>query len=352
MQVTKFYENFDLFYAHKQRDTGPIILLLAEQSADEITKFQTSGLDVWGAVFPEVIFENQHYKKGIVVLSLNGSSSQVSIIEDMADPCFDDLSNSAHSFFVFVDGLSKHIDSFLEELFIHTHDGVKIMGGGAGKLTLTQDKIIFDKQRCYQDAALVFSLDRKMGIGVNHGWQKIQGPFVATSTDGNYLKQIDYQDAVTFYKKKVLECEGIELTQENFFDVAKKYPLGIETYANETVVRDPINFNTQGLLLVGRIEENSVISLLSGYKDFLIAAAREASHLAQQNLHSDVETFFVVDCISRVLFLEENFHEELFAIKDTKDTATLFGVLTLGEIANSSNRYIEFFNKTCVVGVL
>jgi hypothetical protein len=55
------------------------------------------------------------------------------------------------------------------------------------------------------------------------------------------------------------------------------------------------------------------------------------------------------DCISRALFLEDRLGEELAAAAGGGD---LFGAMTLGEIANSSRAYLEFYNKTAVVALL
>jgi hypothetical protein len=63
----------------------------------------------------------------------------------------------------------------------------------------------------------------------------------------------------------------------------------------------------------------------------------------------------LVDCISRVLFLGPRFGEELQAAHRRLQQAggpqvPLFGVLSLGEIANNGTYLLEFYNKTFVLG--
>jgi len=58
----------------------------------------------------------------------------------------------------------------------------------------------------------------------------------------------------------------------------------------------------------------------------------------------------VFDCISRALFLQDHFAQELAAV--AQGQSPLFGALTIGEIANSGRSYLEFFNKTTVVARL
>ncbi len=60
----------------------------------------------------------------------------------------------------------------------------------------------------------------------------------------------------------------------------------------------------------------------------------------------------MIDCISRVLFLEDSFVKEIDSVSNIIGDLPLVGALTLGEIANKSDTYIDFYNKTCVVGTL
>ena len=60
-------------------------------------------------------------------------------------------------------------------------------------------------------------------------------------------------------------------------------------------------------------------------------------------------------CISRILFLEEDFQKELNKIVDTLRSKhpkiSVSGALTLGEISSFGNGYLEFYNKTVVVSL-
>ena len=70
-----------------------------------------------------------------------------------------------------------------------------------------------------------------------------------------------------------------------------------------------------------------------------------------------IQLSIIIDCISRTLFLEEEFPKELAAIteampnSDGKETLPQ-GVLSLGEISSGGDGYLEFYNKTLVVGIL
>jgi hypothetical protein len=59
------------------------------------------------------------------------------------------------------------------------------------------------------------------------------------------------------------------------------------------------------------------------------------------------------DCISRTLFLQERFEEELGNIQSCLPQGTpLIGAMSLGEIADADNSCLELFNKTIVLGAL
>jgi len=60
----------------------------------------------------------------------------------------------------------------------------------------------------------------------------------------------------------------------------------------------------------------------------------------------------IFDCISRVLYLEDNFHRELNEVCTQLPIGShLVGALTLGEIASSLHGGIQFLNKTAVINI-
>ena len=81
-------------------------------------------------------------------------------------------------------------------------------------------------------------------------------------------------------------------------------------------------------------------------------AAGKALALSLDAYHgpADKKMILFIDCISRVLFLGKEFEKEINAVYH--EGTPLIGALTLGEIANSGKDYLEFFNKTAVVGCL
>jgi hypothetical protein len=110
--------------------------------------------------------------------------------------------------------------------------------------------------------------------------------------------------------------------------------------------------NNEAMLCVGDVPEGAFIRVLTGTKASLIDAAARASQDAQHGFrHATATPDFAcfIDCISRVLFLQGAIRQEL---ANVQGAYPLFGALTLGEIANDGQDYLEFYNKTAVLALL
>jgi hypothetical protein len=346
---SKYFESFEDFLYDFKSEKGIWLLFIAENSNFKYSMLSTINAKCYGGVFPEIIFKTNHYKDGLVAIELEHTPV---LIKDIKNHMLEkiDLGN-IESMLVLVDGLSTHIESFLFSLFESLNEDCVLLGGGAGKLTLKQEKVIFTPEGAYQDAALMISFNESIRVGVGHGWEFLEGPFIATACDRNILSKIDYEDAYDVYKEIVEKDSGLVINDDNFFEISKSYPLGIVTFDNEVIVRDPISTKDGSLVLVGEIHKNSVINILKGSKPKLLKAAQEAAKKAYTS-GCDANMIFMIDCISRVLYLEDEFKDEINYINDITCETSLVGALTLGEIANNSKTYIDFYNKTCVVGVL
>ena len=150
------------------------------------------------------------------------------------------------------------------------------------------------------------------------------------------------------YKDIIKEHSGKLITHNNFFEIAKAYPFGINKLGAEKVVRDPVATENGHLICVGELPEGSFIDILHGDNESLVNAAHEVKEdgtkdIAIQNRNFDL--FF--SCISRALFLEDSFKDELNAVYTPN--VPLLGALSIGEIANNKKDYLEFYNKTSVL---
>lgn len=354
MTNIRYYNNLNEFIENSKNTKETQFLLVAENCKFDLNLLQNSGINFVGAIVTQVIFNDINSDNAIVACDFEKGST-AKIIKDLNSFNLekDDFQHT-NSITCILDGLSPNISTFLDSLFHVLPTSVEIVGGGAGKLTLKQEPVIFSNEGIYQDAALIITRISKLGVGVENGWEFLEGPFIVTSAQKNVLKSLNFMNSFDTYKQIVEKDSGLKFTDDNFFDIAKAYPFGIVKFDKEIVVRDPIAVDEKGnLILVGDIEQNSTVNILKGNRNSLISSSGNAIKTAINSLdNSDFNNAILFDCISRCIYLEDDFKKELGEIKKFIPNKNLFGALTLGEIANNGNEYINFYNKTCVVGAL
>jgi len=334
------------------------LLLIAEKSEIEIQAIidlaNQNNFIVAGGIFPMVIHESDHHEQGCIVKHIKGNRKP-HIIKDVGKGQLDfelpQLHEEDSSCLVFLDGLMVNIPRFLERLYEQYWNKVDYVGAGCGSLSLTQTPCVFDNTGIYQDSSLILLTPEEMKLGVKHGWQKIAGPFVANKTDGNKVIELNWRSAYQVYKEVVESHVNVQFDTADFFSISKGFPFGIFKEGKEDIVRDPIAREDDGsLICVGNISQNVALNILSGQDKKLIKSASEA---AKESFSDSPKDMLIVDCISRVLYLEEAFEDELNAIKQViQEAGKPFhaeGVLSIGEISSSKEGYLELYNKTIVV---
>lgn len=320
------------------------------------------GIVFFGGIFARVIFCNKSYDAGIIVkkIPLIGMPMVLKaggLLHLDAEVLLGMGNTSARpTAYILADGLSPNVSELLTTLYNKLGNEVHFIGAGAGSLTFNQANCVFTRDGFYQDALVMGITPLYSQPGVRHGWQRIQGPIVVSKAEHNRIKELNWAKAYDAYHA-MAECNsGRTLKEADFFNWAKEYPFGILREGFEDIVRDPIATNSAGeLVCVGEVPENALLFYLKGTKETLIQAAKEAVRECIIETSAKPMDCLVVDCISRVLFLGDDFHEELseieIAIKHIDSDLTVEGVLSLGEISTFDG-VVEFFNKTVVVGVL
>lgn len=335
------------------------LLLVGEEASLDVVKLiaaaNEKGLEIAGGIFPMVIYENEHLNDGVILKKLETSTAPI-LIKDigLGNTNFElpSLPSDSSSCVILLDGLMKNISGFLERIYSKYWNTISYVGAGCGSLSLEQTPCLFTKEGIFQDAALVLVSDKESSLGVSHGWEKIAGPYIANKTEGNTILELNWKPAFLTYKEIVEENSGMTFSNDNFFEISKGYPFGIAREGMEDLVRDPIVLGDEGeLVCVGNVNKNVVLNILKGEKDCLVESARNAAEKALSG--SAPSDIFVVDCISRVLYLEEDFGQELEVVRKTMEAKgielPLEGVLSLGEISSNNDGYLELYNKTIVV---
>jgi len=328
----------------------------SKEDLDDI--LQASDASLIGGVFPAVIFNDAKYDKGTVFIGLDdyievktildiSAKDRVNLDSEVEDH-LESFEEDVRTMFVFVDGLTTNIGTCIDVLFDNYGLEINYIGGGSGSLSFEQKPSLFTNSGLICDALIYGYSKKASSIGVSHGWKSISGPYEVTKSEATVIKELDYKPAFEVYKSVVDNVSGKAIGEENFFDVAKSFPFGINSISDEKIVRDPIILDGTSLVCVGNVAQGSYVDILQGSNENLIEAARYASNHSKSSMQFKEEFTFFIDCISRVLFLEDKFGNEISAVYE--EELPLVGALTFGEIANDGKNYLEFYNKTSVVG--
>jgi len=344
-------------------EVASILLLSCEENAFTPERVDTAlrgcPKPLFGGVFPGVLHEGRSYSRGTVMA---GFSSPVRVvrIRNVSDggTDFEEVLEKETAFsdgprrmtFVFVDGMSRRISAFTEALFDSFGPSLNYVGGGAGSLS-GRKPCIFTPEGLVEDGALVVFTDIQGGVGAAHGWSPVSVPIKVTGSRLNVIDSLNWEPAFDVYRRVVEPHSGRSFGSERFFDLAKAYPLGIGRLDAEFVVRDPLMRIGESSVCVGEVPEGSFVSVLHGDAESLLRGAVRAKQAASESFPPGAEkrALFFVDCVSRALFLQDDFTRELAAVADS---LPMFGALTVGEFANNGREYLEFFNKTAVAAVL
>ena len=312
-----------------------------------------------GGIFPYIIFEKNLVCDGalLIPITINGqwgviqSLSQAKDIEQQLQKQLPWQSITSGTLFSFVDCVSSGTQCLIDELFNQYGVEINYIGGGCGVLSDLKRPCVITPQGLLSDAAVLLMTDYRSGIGVSHGWQSISGALKVTESEANEIISIDWRPAAEVYRSIVEDHSGMRFSQTPFKDVARAYPFGVAKLAEELIIRDPFELKGSRIVCFGDVRQGSYVHIMHGKADFISAAAAKASQRALKSLgNHEPKLMFLMDCMSRALFLGELFAREITHIEI--EGLPIVGALTLGEIANNGYDYLEFYNKTSVVGLI
>lgn len=324
-----------------------------------IKELNSAGVNFMGGIFPKVIFDDVVYEKGIVVNTLY-NVVHLSTITNISEKNFSISpltfdQDKKYSLITYVDGLTSNISHYLGKLYENYGMKTNYFGGGTGSLTLEQKECVFTKDGFFMDAAVFCVMESPSSIGVKHGWKKLEGPFIVTQAEGKTIKEINWEKPYDIYKGIVEADANVEFNESNFLDIAKGYPIGVIRQGSDYVIRDPLTVGENGeLVCIGDIEENTLIDVMKGDTNSLITSAKDAAEECLVKAEQP-GTAIIIDCITRGLHLGDEYIHELEnvskTIHESHPNVSVGGALTLGEISSFGNGYIEFYNRTIVVGL-
>lgn len=349
------------------RGAESLLIFAAEETEIDIEVWgrclQKLPVPVFGGVFPCILSAGLSHDRGLLIAGFS-CRADVCIVEGLDDgeAEADDFPAQfapllgAETVMLWVDGLSTRIEPLIRKVYDALGAGPVFFGGGAGSASLKSRPCLFSNRGVLGGAAMIVGLPVRMSIGVRHGWEPVAGPFLVSAVNANRVQSLDFLPALKVYREALLHLSGLRVDAENFFDVARAFPLGLECMDGSFIVRDPVRIDGDCLVCIGDVPAQSALYILHGRPEALM----EASALACRQALGDVVTAraaLLVDCLSRALFLGQAHRGQAAIIEhelalSSDGPVPMFGVLSLGEIASPGAGCLEFHNKTFVLGLI
>lgn len=347
-----------------QDDIYALVVVACSENTWDLKRFsdflKNQKKPIMGGIFPALVYNRAVYQTGALLIEVNRPVyqkvfHQLSCDNEKFEGDLMDFSLKIEEeslLMVYFDGLTEGIENFKESLFYNLGLSHQYVGGGTGRLDFSKTPSVISNEGLLMDAAVILAVKMSVGIGVAHGWHPITEEIKVSKAHKNVICELNGKPALQVYKEVIYERTGERLDPNTFFETSQKFPFGIARMNLDMVVRDPIACNEKGeIICVGDVPNGAFVHILTGNVRSLINGASEAKETAVLNYHGKTKNkgiTLLIDCISRYLFLKEDYPKELDAI----GVDDLVGALTFGEIANSGINYLELYNKTAVVCIM
>lgn len=298
---------------------------------------------IGGGHFPHVLFKSKKYSDANILIEIKGDY-RIDAFSNLANISLEDLDGveKYQTGIALVDGLANNVENSLKEVF-KFYGYKNVIGGGAGDISLQKLPVLFHNKEIHEDLLTIIWFEGiDTDISMEHGWEPMSDDMMVTSVDGKVIKEINNKPAFSFYKNFVENKYG-ELDWSDFFNAAKAYPFGLSRFQGLHIIRDLITNDGECIISLTEFELNSTFQIMHGDKSSLIKSLQKEKY---SNLKD--ENVFIVDCISRVLFLGDDFEKEL----EPFENCNVFGFTSIGEILSNHNTFLEYLNKTCVIGII
>ena len=328
------------------------LLMLAQGCDTHLISSAPDSTQIYSITTPAIIWQTTLYHDALLCCELS-SGSQIVFCQKEKDASPDLLLNS-HTIMMFVHWLDQKIYNYLDKLFSLTHEEVTIMGVGCGRTDGVDAPIITHNTHALNNGFLVLFSNLPSSVGSAHSSDFHSGYFIAKTEKSNHIMTINGESAFGFYQKMIQKNFNEEVTRENIFEIGLKYPFGLGGINGEQALRVPASVDGDALVVAGPMDEESTLCLMKSTPEALSHAPLKASSDARLNVETlSTKECFVVECAGRHALLGKDFEQELEAIAySMKGVSNMYGLLSLGEIANNADKYIEYFNESCVIGVL
>lgn len=324
-----------------------------------IASFQ---IPIFGGLFPGILHEDQLYETGTIAIGLpvtpviqvvEGLSRDIPSFEEEIDTeTFGQLRGG--TMFVIVDGMSLRVNTLLSSIANIVGMSMAYIGGGASSLDFEDTPSVICNGGLKKDCAVIAHIPNASGIGIGHGMKPVAGPFAVTSAHFTHMKTLDWKPAAAVYKDQLSQSPLHEAEKLSFIGTDWNFCFGLNRLDSEPIILEPVQETEEGeLIFMQELRQNEIVNIMHVDEEAILRSAVTARTNAIAELGHDRKPSMLLsfDCVSRKLFLEQRFHEELEALS-TGDILHVGALSFGGEIGTSGKDYLDYHNRTCVVGAM
>jgi methyl-accepting chemotaxis protein len=250
------------------------------------------------------------------------------------------------------DGLSGNGERVVFDMYERMRGRGQIVGGAAGDEGRFAETHVGNHERNGPDAATALHVtsESPWGVGVNHGLRSTTKPMRVNKAQGNVIFELDGVPAFEVYRRHAAKS-GVSLTRESAGPYLIGNELGIHFFDRITRARAPLSVGADGSLsCAADVPQGSMVSILDGEPDNMVAAARSAAEEAKERLNgAKAAGVLLFDCVCRGMILKTAFNREIDAVRSVFGDVPIAGFLTYGEIARYEGKLDGWHNATAVV---
>lgn len=293
----------------------------------------------FGGIYPKLIANNQIVSSGFVVKPVKPIYSEVVYPFIMKKiPSLDPFKQ--YTGFLTGDGFSKQNGDLIDTIQSKVKVNINYVGGGSamyfndfGIHKVEQDNVIFNNKGFFKDAMHLCIVEQSSKSNINLGWDIIDGPFEITEAENNLIKKLEDEIAFDFYKDMIELNESISIfDKEDSLFYASMYAFGLVENGIVKNVRVPIEITEEGYIrVVNEVNESMPIYLLKANKMNMIE-----SHNTNYNSHNELDSVFMVSCLTRDIYLDIAFKDEVSFVSQAFKMP-VEGIITVGEYCNSAD---------------
>lgn len=317
---------------------------------EAMSVFSELGVQFFGGIYPKLIVHGKAVSSGYLIRKVKPLYSEL-VYPHMMKSVPELESGKAYTGYLFGDGFTEYSTDLIDTIMSKVKGDINYVGGGSaiyssqlGIHKIEQDRVIFNNNGFHKNAMHLCIVEEESKSHLNLGWDIIAGPFEITKSQDNLIMEIEDENAFEFYASNLSAIEDIIVKQNDSLYYASQYTFGIVENGDLQNVRVPIEINDNGFIrVVSGVTQNTNVYLLRANNDSMING-----DVPITEIHDTESSVMMVSCLSRDLFLDEEFEKEIMEV-ESRTGKPVEGIVTVGEYMNTSEEGIVVYEGATVV---